>query len=341
MAHHSGSGVVVHPRPVIVFCTALAVLAAFVATCCPTAAADEAGEGGELIARALRVSDLRSADHPVRLRGRVELFGMMRGKTVGQYTLQVGGPGLWWDMLRFTGWSEMHGSSAGQRWRKRSVANKPLRMYQALHTLDLTWHLRPPAGTRVISVSRKKGPPCVTVERPDGRKGELCFDPASGMLMSAEYDSPAEYFTFEGAVESGALRHPRVMRCVSGAEPAVQVDVEELVPEAVTGEGAFAPPEGAETWAACEAAVPPVAVVQNTTARNPVYTKARRIYGTVMGYAEIDVHGYVQDLVTVEARHGVLMKTVQDLTSTWRFQPAQCGGQPVPYETVVRVKFMP
>ena len=328
-------------RGTVVWAATVAVVAVGVLWCRP-AEADEVAEGRALVARAVQVSGLKTtAERPVRLRGRVELFGMMRGKTVGQYTLQVGGPGLWWDMLRFTGWSEMHGTAGNQRWRKRSVANKPLRMYQALHTIDLSWHLRPPAGISITSVSEKKGAPCVSVERPDGRRGELCFDPATGMLASAEYDSPKEFFTFEGSVSAGGLRYPKVLRCVSGAEPAVQMDVEELVPDAVTGAKAFAAPEGAETWPACDAAEPPVPVVQKTTARNPVYTRARRIYGTVMGYAEIDMHGYVQELVTVEARHGVLMKTVQEVTSTWRYQPAKCNGLPMPFETVVRVKFMP
>ncbi len=303
------------------------------------------GDGMALLERAAELTNPRSPGSPPSiLKASVKLEGIVGSDTDGEYILKAKAPDMWWEMLRFGGWSEMHGVFQDREWRRRKTANKPVRMYQALHAADPGYHLGGGVIAEVLKVSSDKedGRPvtCVKVERRDGREATLCFDDSSGLMTSAKYDDPKEFYEFDGQVELEGHLMPRAVRCVSGGEPAVEVTVRDWVLDEDVDLARYEPPEGADEWTHCADVTPP-REAKIVTAKTPPGLKSRRIFGTVVGYAVINEHGAVQDVALVEMRHGVLMDLFRQIVAEWEYQPAMCGGTPVPFETVVSYSFKP
>lgn len=303
------------------------------------------GDGMALLERAAELTNPRSpGSPPTILTASVELMGIVGSDTVGEYILKAKSPDTWWEILRFGGWSEMHGVYRGREWRKRTAANKPVRMYQALHAADPGYHLGSRNIDHVMKVSSDKenGRPvtCVKLERRDGREATLCFDDSSGLMTSAKYDDPREFYEFDGQVELEGHLMPRTVRCVSGGEPAVEVTIKDWVPDEDVDPARYAPPEGAREWPYCTDPTPPQEA-KIVTAKTPPGLKSRRIFGTVVGYAVINEHGAVQDVALVEMRHGELMDLFRKIVFEWEYRPAMCGSTPVPFETVISYSFKP
>jgi hypothetical protein len=174
----------------------------------------------------------------------------------------------------------------------------------------------------------------------DGREATLCFDQSSGVLRSATYVDPKEFYEFRGEVAFGKHLMPRTVRCVSGGEPAVTVTVLDWTEDEDADPASYAPPEGALEWAYCPSPTPPVPS-RIITAKTPPSLKSRHIFGTVMAYGVVAPDGRVGDLGLVEMRHGVLMDLFRQIVAEWEYEPARCGETPVPFETVISYSFKP
>ncbi len=360
---HAGAGVLPLFRPLwlVVF-----TLAGLTAVCtAPSAGAQEQQQRGvALIERAMQLESLLSPDTgPFRLRVRVKLFGLVDGTREGTYVLMAASPAQWFDQVRFPGYSELGGVVDGKRWRKRNVIDKPYRFHEVSRLLDVASHLRLPAEARVSKLSQNTGArttfctefgPTADLWQRDsvGRaaisevarwkesEATLCFEAETGALVSAAYSRGLPRFEYEGLVTLGTKAYPKTLRCYEGKELAVEANVEELAVQDVTeGAAGFAAPPGADRWPDCRNPEPPRLVAKTAAAEDP-FARARRQYGTVTALAEIGTDGLIHDLAFLQTR-GVLFDSVKKAVTHWRYQPATCGGAPVPTEIYLAYTFTP
>ena len=331
----------------------------------PSLGAQERQQRGvALIERAIQLENLLSPETgPFRLRVRVKLFGLVNGTREGTYVLIAAPPTQWFEQVRFPGYSELAGVVDGQRWRKRNVVDKPYRFHEVSRLLDLASHLRLPAEAQVAKLSQNTGAHptfCIEVAptadlwqrdsvgraaisevaRWKENDATLCFDAETGALLSAEYSRGLPRFEYEGLITLGSKAYPRTLRCYEGRELVVEAEVEEFAAQDVTGAGAgFAPSTGAERWPDCRNPDPPRLVAKTAAAEDP-FARARRQYGTVTALAEIGTDGLIHDLEFLQTR-GVLFDGVKKAVTHWRYQPATCGGTPVPIEIYLAYTFTP
>jgi hypothetical protein len=330
-----------------------------------SAADNPQDRGLALIARAGQLHDLLAPDTgPFRLRVSVRLLGLVNGTREGQYLLMVASPARWFDSARFPGYSETTGLSNGERWRKRNVIDKPYRFHEATRMLDVAGHLRFPADARVRTLVQKDagGRPVTCAEvtptadlwqkdtvgraaisevaRAKDSSANLCFDGASGMLVSASYGGELPRFEYEGVVTLGAKAYPKTMRCYEGKELAAEASVDELVAQqGAETEESYATPAGAQKWPDCRVVEPPKLIAKKSAEEN-TSARAHRQYGTVLALAEVGTDGLIHDLAFVQYRGG-LFDTVKQAVTSWRYQPATCNGVPVPVQFYLAYTFTP
>ena len=330
------------------------------------AAEDEHQRGVALIARAGQLENLLSPETgPFRLRAHVKLFGLVDGTREGQYLLMAASPTRWFESVRFPGYTELSGVYEGQSWRKRNVIDKPFRFYEVSQMFDLARHLKLPANAEIKKVAQKEvggaqafcidASPTSDLWQKDspGRAalGEvgiskdstvtLCFDAASGALVSAMYSASLPRFEYEGQVTLGNKVFPKILRCYEGKDLAAEATVEDLAAEQNVEPAGFKPPEGADTWPSCESPEMPKLIEKKPLADSLVaHAKARRAFGTILCLAEVAPDGTIHDLAAVNWK-GFLGELIRDAVKGWRYTPAKCNGVPVPMEIYIAYTFTP
>jgi Gram-negative bacterial TonB protein C-terminal len=330
------------------------------------AAEDQQQKGVALIARAAQLEDLLSpGTEPFRLRAHVKLFGLVDGTREGQYLLMAASPTLWFESVRFPGYVELDGVDGGQRWRKRNVIDKPFRFYEVSRMFDLARHLRLPASAQIKRFAQKEirgtqafcfdaSPTSDLWQKDSPAKAALtevgiskdssvtlCFDAATGALMSAMYSASLPRFEYEGQVALGNKVFPKVLRCYEGKELAAEAAIEELAPEQNVNPAGFKPPEGAETWPACESPGLPRLIEKKPLFGGVIaHAKAKGAFGTILCLAEVAPDGTIHDLAAVDWR-GMLGELIREAVKGWRYAPATCNGVPVPMQIYIAYTFTP
>jgi hypothetical protein len=332
----------------------------------PSAAEDQQQKGVALITRASQLQNLMAPDvGPFRLRAHVKLFGLVEGTREGEYLRLAVSPEQWFEQVLFPGYSELHGLYEGQSWRKRNVIDKPFRFYEVSKLLDIESHLtlapdveikklvqKTIGGTSAFCIeasptrdlwqkdsARRAGVSKVGISKDS--QATLCFDAASGALMSANYSSSLPRYEYEGQVTLGNKVFPKVLRCYEGNELVVEATVSDLVAEKDIDPNGFAPPDGADKWPYCESPQMPKLVKKKVLSEDLLsHAKATHSFGTILCLAEVATDGTIHDLAAIQWR-GMLGKLVREAVKDWRYQPATCNGVPVPAEIYIAYTFTP
>jgi hypothetical protein len=334
----------------------------------PQAAAteDQQQKGLALVARAAQLQELLAPDTgPFRLRAHVKLLGLVEGTREGEYVLMAASHAQWFEQVRFPGYSELTGVYDGQAWRKRNVIDKPFRFHEVSEMLNPARHLRLSPNAEVKKLWQKDvgavNAFCIEVSptgdlwqkdtagkaaiSPVGISKDsqvtLCFDPASGALLSAAYSNSLPRFEYEGQVTLGNKVFPKVLRCFEGNELAAEATVLELAKEEGQDPAGFAPPPGADKWPYCETPeVPRLVEKKQLNEELLVSAKARHQFGTVICLAEIGTDGLIHDLAVLQWR-GMFSLAIKQAVKDWRYKPATCNGVPVPSEIYLAYTFPP
>jgi hypothetical protein len=330
------------------------------------AAEDQQQKGIALITRASQLQNLMAQDvGPFRLRAHVKLFGLVEGTREGEYVRLAASPEQWFEQVRFPGYSELNGVYDGQSWRKRNVIDKPFRFYEVSKLLDVQSHLelapdveikklvqKDIGGTNAFCIeasptrdlwqkdsARRAGMSKVGISKDS--EVTLCFDAASGALMSANYSSSLPRYEYEGQVNLGNKVFPKVLRCYEGNDLVVEADILDLAAEKNVDPKGFAPPAAADKWPYCESPQPPELVKKKVLSEDLLsHAKATHAFGTIVCLAEVSTDGTIHDLAAIQWR-GMLGKLVREAVKDWVYKPATCNGVPVPAEIYIAYTFTP
>jgi hypothetical protein len=345
----------------IVGCASLAL-----AVSRPSAAEDQQQKCVALITRASQLQNLMAQDvGPFRLRAHVKLFGLVEGTREGEYLRLALSPEQWFEQVRFPGYSELHGLYEGQSWRKRNVIDKPFRFYEVSKLFDLESHLTLAPDVEIRKLMQKDigGTDAFCIEASPTRdlwqkdsarraaisevgiskdsQVTLCFDAASGALMSATYSSSLPRYEYEGQVTLGNKVFPKVLRCYEGKELVVEATVLDLAAQKDIEPTGFAPPAGANKWPYCESLEMPKLIEKKALSEDLLsHAKATHSFGTIVCLAEVATDGSIHDLAAIQWR-GMLGQLVREAVKKWRYKPATCNGVPVPAEIYIAYTFTP
>jgi hypothetical protein len=313
------------------------------------------------LARAAELMDLRQeSTGPFLLRVKARLLGLVTGDREGDYTLLLSSPDAWFESTRFPGYADLEGRSGSRGWRKRNVLEKPYRMHQLSLLLDPSRHLRLASGARVQKTWTgegglacfKVGPtrdlwqhdrsgisalPPLAVS--DSNPVTLCFDAASGVLRRADYGLPLPRYEYEGEVVRGARHFPATMKCYEARDLAIEATVVELTADTVREAAEFAVPEGAEAWPFCAEPAPPHMIAKRE-AEHYAKAQAKGQFGTVVVLAEVGRDGILHDLAFVDSRGKLLRLGIEKVVDEWKYQPATCNGESVPYPIYIKYTFL-
>ena len=364
MRHESSRAVCRFPSFTVWLVVVACLAALALATPPALAAEDQQQKGLALIARAAQLENLLAPDvGPFHLRVHVKLLGLTEGTRAGEFLLMAASQSQWFETVRFPGYTELTGVLEGQSWRKRNVIDKPFRFHEVSKLLDLTRHLRLPVNVEISKLTQKdiRGVQAFCIEAsptidlwqrdaalkaaitPVGTSKDsqvtLCFDPATGGLMSATYSSSLPRFEYEGQVTLGNKAFPKVLRCYEANNLAVEATVVELAAEQNAEPTGFAIPAGAEKWPTCDSPEVPQQVKKQSVG-HPSNAKVRKQFGTVVCLAEIGIDGQINNLSVVQWRSGFI-EAIQEAVKSWRYTPATCNGVPVPAEIYLSVTFPP
>ena len=323
------------------------------------AAEDEQQQGIALIARAQSLETLLASDTgPFHLRAHVKLFGMVGGTSEGEYLLFAASSGRWFEQTRFPGFSELSGLYDGERWRKRSVVDKPFRLHEVVQLLSPAYHLELPADARIGKLAQKEiagtkapcfqaSPTAALWQRdPAGRAAfspvgissdthvTLCFEcqqrPAPERDLS---DRPAPV-RVRGPGHARQQGVPQGAALLRGKGPRGRSDGRGARPGGGSGPGRFRPAGGRVQVAVLRqpgsAATAGEEAMERTHERILAYSRARHQFGTVYCLAEVGIDGHIHDFTFLGFTPGGPAAAVREAVKAWVYQPAACGGVPVP-----------
>jgi len=285
---------------------------------------------------------------PFRLQAHVGAAPMERGKPQldGTYMLTWFSPDRWREEITFPGYHRVRVASQKKLWTAADLSFEPVRVYELCQLFDLRsqWTLQPgeSANLQKAKMHSGVGTQCVEV-RGDMEPGrEVCADASSFLPIRLEmlmpYNPVRTSFEYADYQPEIGKQFPRVMRAFEGKSLALEVRVEELVPNLNPDESVFEPPAQAVAWDWC-ADAEPARVVEKSAPRYPQAARASRQQGVVSVYGVIGIDGSLHDLTVVRSAGQDFDSATLAAVSGWRYRPAMCGDIPTPFEKVIDVTY--
>ncbi len=230
-------------------------------------------------------------------------------------------------------------------WIARSIPFQPLRIYELARLVDLAGRLSLAPDDRAKPEQHKMYAggvlECVDLDGKTNHERELCFGPSGALLRVesiAHYDPLGISYVYADYTLWAGRQFPHSLQVYEGKTVVVDVQVEELGAIAQLDSSLFVPPVGAMEWDWCDVATPP-RLIDQPAPHYPERAKNNRAQGRVSVYAVIGPDGRPQGLTLVRSAGSDLDQATLSVLPRWRYQPAMCGGKPIPTETVIEINY--
>jgi TonB family protein len=308
-------------------------------------AGDQAVDSSVILARARKLEELRSDfSGPFTLTGELKAaFG--KKKVNGEYKLIWWAPNRWRESLVLGDFQRVReGVNDGYR-QVRSLEYQPQVIFDLDKILDVGPMLQ--IGPRETASKARKRKidgvelSCVEIHLKSGIDRELCFDPATDLLVHAELQSTGAPgatrpdVEYSGGIALGDKKFPSNATITRGQDFSVEVSNIRL--EAISADPSAAPatdPQSSEFWRDCRDSTP-AELVDVVSPRFPQESKMRHEQGIVSLYARIEPDGTVSHLRTLGSPSPSLERAAKEAVAQWKYKPRVCGGTPVTDETVI------
>ena len=305
-------------------------------------------ESAVMLARARQLEHLRTTSAaPFLLQAEIRA-AIGKKEISGSYKL------LWWSSDR---WQEsvvlgdfrrMRDGVTDGYWQPRSLDYQPQIIFDLDGLLNIPSLLEIRAGEKVRKARMRKFPgislPCVEIDRAGVAARDLCFDPATGLLIHAETAKPGSdgtVFDYSDAIVISTNQFPAKLRLQSGKDLSIELSIDHL--QSVSGVQPPHPMSGSkdfEFWHSCQD--PTLAILENTVAPDyPEALKRAHVRGTVSFYVRIEPDGSLSHIKTLQSASPLLDRAAREVVERWRYRPASCQGTPVEAETVIEIYFSP
>ena len=282
-------------------------------------------------------ADLQAAGAtPYRLRAHFRLLNQTGGPVEGSYTLQWVSATQWREEITAPNYNEVRAAANGNLWEVNSAGRRSWPIRQLASTVNVKSHFRADAARlreEPAAPDAKPGTRCFMLQNAQPPASRYCFT-ASLASARSEYGSEAyEYSNFAPWKEHS---FPRNMSAWLNGERALEVAVEELSDLPQPDSALFTAPAGAE-----QRCLSPDAP-QLVDSSEPKYPRTAARSGTdgiVAVYVRIGADGKVHDPFIVRTPGPEFNPPTLAALEQWRFRPASCKGQAVPFDTTIEVAF--
>ena len=331
-------------------CIGLILAAFLLMTRTPCAGKEETASPETLSSRALLQEEIRAQGMPpVLMRAEIQVLDVKGAWVQGSYTLNWVSPSRWREELRVGSYERLRIGDAKGFWQRSGLDYQPeiaFRLDTVLHVKDV---LRPGSKQFFGKVKSQKDDgvwqECAEVRSAHGVDRVLCFDDASGALLSVEYHadpsrippqiSRIEYYSFRNVSEKLV---PFGIRALRGEKPIVTMKVLEITRVSEESPALFEAPSNAEFWTRCDDMKDPelVGKVQPTY---PASARESGEQGRVMLYAVVEVDGSLSHITVIQRATPSLESAAVEAVHGWHYEPALCGQSPIRLEIPIIVDF--
>ena len=286
---------------------------------------DKQAEGEELIRRAKKASDIKSAGSvPFRLRMRVDTES---GE--GTFTETWAGPDRWHDEYAFGGVREIVVGGRSKYWILRNTDYELPSVSTVRQLLGSNFKgMAESSKLKKIRQVKKNGLSLTCVDLDYGRsmaEETLCFDNSDNLQVSKEIHQLylieySDFMPFAGKLV------PRTIRQFLRGQLRAEGHIEELAEVPAPEMSLFVAPTGAEEWETCDNLQPPRAL--NTP--DPDFpAKVSTTYDQTVLYLVIEADGTFQAVPISSSGGPVFSQAALQGVKRWRFRPAMCGSRPI------------
>ena len=267
----------------------------------------------------------------------------------GQYVFRWVSPSQWREEIRFANYERLRVRDGKGYWKKSTLNYQPEMIFQLdglLHSKDVI-HIGPKETLGASKSYDKDGvhQSCAEIKWAIGTKKILCFDEASGDLVSVEYPkseylnapdiSRIEYTAFNNI---GERRIPFEVRAFKDRKTIASAKIVELAKTTDDVPAQFDVPTGSEFWPQCTD-MQSAELVDRVSPRYPASARSHGQEGRVGFYAVIEADGTLSHLTIIQMASSELEAAAGDAIRQWRYKPASCGSVPVRVETSVSTDF--
>jgi TonB family protein len=322
-------------------CAAFFIVAGY-----PIRADEPPTESEVMLARARQLEHLRTTSAaPFLLQA--DIRAAIDDKEIsGSYKLLWWGSDRWQESVELGDFRRMREGVTGGYWQLRSLDYQPQIIFYLDRLLNIPSLLEIHAGEKARKARMRKfaaiSLPCVEVDRAGVAVRDLCFDPATGLLIHAETpkpDSERTFFDYSDAILIFTNQFPGKLRVQSGKDLSIELSIDRL--QSASGEQPPQPIPSSkdfEFWHSCQD--PTLAILENRVAPDyPDALKRAHARGTVKFYVRIEPEGTLSHIKTLQSASPLLDRAAREAIGQWRYKPATCQGTPVPAETVIELHF--
>jgi TonB family protein len=304
-----------------------------------------------LLAQARKVGDVWSDGTPaVKVRTEIEILDAKGKTTPGQYVVTWISPSRWREELEIGNYKRLRVHNSKGYWQQSIVNIQPEVIFQLDSILDFKTTLKIGAKqtlgktkTRDKDGVRQR---CTEVKWTTGTERVLCFDEASGSLLSVEYPksenqnppaiSRVDYSAFN---KLGDKRIPYEAHAFHDRTVVVTTKVADVTPITEDDSGLFAPPTNSEFWPQCADMQSPE-LVNRVPPEYPTSARANGEQGRAVFYAVIETDGTLSHLTLIQRTTPALESAAAAAIRQWHYKPATCGSTPIRMETSIPVGFL-
>jgi len=303
-----------------------------------------------LIAQARKLEELwTDGTPPITIRTEIQVSDAQGKVTPGQYVATWQSSSRWREELEIANYKRIRVHDAKGYWQQSSLGIQPEIIFQLDSLLDLRTVLKVGAKQVLGKVKShdKNGvrQKCTEVKRASGTERILCFDEATGNLLTVEYPrsenqnppdiSRIEYGEFN---KLGDKRIPHEVRAFRDRTVVVTAKVLDVTPITEGNPALFLTPTNAEFWPQCVDMRNPE-LVNPVQPKYPTSARSNGEQGRVAFYAVIESDGTLSHLTIIRRATPTLESAAAEAIRQWRYKPAACGSTPIRIETSIPVDF--
>lgn len=303
-----------------------------------------------LIAQARKLQDVWTDGTPaVRVQTEIEILDTKGKTTPGQYVVTWISPSRWREELEIANYKLLRVHDSRGYWQQSTLNFQPEIIFQLDSILDFKTVLKIGAKQALGKVKtrdrdgvRQK---CTEVKWTTGTERVLCFDEASGSLLSVEYprsenqNPPDISRVVYGAFNSlGDKRIPYEVRAFRDRTVVLTTKVSKVTSITEGDPGLFAPPANSEFWPQCNDMQSPE-LINRVQPKYPTSARTNGEQGRVVFYGVIETDGTLSHLTLIQRATPTLESAAADAIRQWHYKPAACGSTPIRMETSIPVDF--
>jgi TonB family protein len=307
-------------------------------------AAQEASASSDALISHARLQQLwAEGTPPMKMRAEIQVAGGDGTPAQGDYTLDWVSPSQWREEIHFANYERLRVHDAKGYWQKGTLDYEPALIYDLSGLLYLKPVLRV-RSTQTLSKIKsleKDGvrQKCVEVKWVKAVDRVLCFDDASGALISSEYPQ-GEHQAAPGIsrIEFGAFNSvggklvPYEIRALKDRKVVAAVKVLEITEITKVNPTLFNAPASAELWPQCD----DMQDAEPVDRVPPRYSSGARANGVpvrIILYGVVEADGSLSHVTIIQGANTDLNTAAFEAFRRWRYRPAQCGQTPIRVET--------